>query len=234
LAGAHFPGPEKTAVMTKLGKCLVVFAVGASFAFLGFAWVSMMGGPNWDAEAHALPDYTIQKSGDSWKVTERVGGAPVSVSKASVEAAAVVAARQDLEKKQKDEISRLEKETKDFRAKTDEIKKLNAADLKALQARVAELNKQLEDLNTKILNLSNDVVKRSQEAQAIRTEATKRREDVFRLTRELHEIRADHYRADDLQKRLRDQLIQLNGVELALENRNNQLRHDVQGVSKSP
>ncbi len=82
--------------MTKFGKCLVVFAVGASFAFLGFAWVSMMGGPNWDAEAAALPDYTIQKTGDKWTVNERVGGASVSVQRSTVEAAAIIAAREDL------------------------------------------------------------------------------------------------------------------------------------------
>ncbi len=217
--------------MTKIAKCLVVFAAFASFAFLGFAWVAMMGGPNWDAEAASLSDYTIQKSGDKWTVTERVGGASVNVSRASVEAAAIIAARDDLQKRQKAEIDRLQSETKEFKAKAAEIRKLNAADVKALEARVTELNQQLEGLNTKILSLSNDVVKRSQEAQAIRTEATKRREDVFRLTRELREIRADNFRADEMQKKLRDQLVQLNGVELALESRNKQLRGDVQGVS---
>src|SRR5580704_3514322 len=93
----------KTAVMTTIAKCLVVFAVFASFAFLGFAWVSMMGGPNWDAEAFALPDYSIQKSGDKWAVTERVGGATVNVARASVEASAVIAAREDLQKKKQAE-----------------------------------------------------------------------------------------------------------------------------------
>jgi predicted RNase H-like nuclease (RuvC/YqgF family) len=215
--------------MTTIAKCLVVFAVFASFAFLGFAWVNMMGGPNWDAEAASLPDYTILKNGDKWTVTERVGNATVSVPRASVEASAVIAARDDLQKKQQAEIDRLKKQTKVYKDRTAEIKKLNEADVKALEARVAELHKQLEGLNAKVLGLSNDVVKRSQEAQAIRTEATKRREDVFRLARELREIRADNYRADELQKRLRDQLVQLNGVELALETRNKQLQSDVHG-----
>jgi predicted RNase H-like nuclease (RuvC/YqgF family) len=191
----------------------------------------MMGGPNWDAEAAALPDYSIQKSGDKWTVTERVGGATVNVARGSVEASAVIAAREDLQKKQQAEVERLKKETKTYKDRTAEIKKLNAADMKALDTRVAELHQQLEGLNAKVLNLSNDVVKRSQEARAIRTEATKRREDVFRLTRELREIRADNYRADELQKRLRDQLTQLNGVELALESRNKQLESDVHGTA---
>jgi predicted RNase H-like nuclease (RuvC/YqgF family) len=226
------PG-RKTAFMTKIGKCLVVFAVFASFAFLGFAWVSMMGGPNWEAEASAVPDYSIQKSNDGkWTVNERVGGATVSVPASTVEAAAIIAARDDLQKKQQAEITRLSDETKKFKAQTAEIQKFNAADVKALAARVEELNQQLAGLNTKVLNLSNDVVKRSQEAQAIRTEAAKRREDVFRLTRELREIRADNFRSDELQKKLRDQLVQLKGVELGLETRNQQLRNEVRGVSE--
>ena len=217
--------------MTKFGKCLVVFAVGASFAFLGFAWVSMMGGPNWDAEVAALPDYTIQKSGEKWGVTERVNGQPVTVQRPSVQASAIIAARDDLQKRQEAEIKRLQDETKQFQTATAEIKKFDAADVKALEARVAELSQQLEGLNAKILALSNDVVKRSQEAQGIRNEAARRREDVFRLTRELREIRADNFRADALQKRLKDQLVQLSGVELALESRNKQLHRDNRGIS---
>ena len=221
--------------MTKIGKCLVVLVVGCSFAFFGFAWVSMMGGPNWDAEAAALSDYTIERGDDGkWAVTERVGAAKVSVKSPTVQADAVLAARDDMLKKQRAEIARLKDETKEFQAETARVKVFNAADVKALAGRVEQLNKQLDQLNTKIMNLSNDIVKRSQEAQAIRAEATKRREDVFRLTAELREIRADNFRADDLQKKLRDQLVQLNGVEVALQRRNKQLRDDLRGVSRSP
>jgi len=211
--------------MTKIAKCLVVFAVGASFAFLGFAWVSLMGGPNWDAEAAALPGYNIAKGEDgNWKVTERTSGQTITVSKPTVQAAAILAARKDLADKQQAEIKSLQGPTEDYKKKLDEAKKLNAIDTKAMEARVVQLNTQLQELNTKILQLSSEVVKRSQDAQAIRTEAAKRREDVFRLTRELTEIRTDHSRSEALERKLRDQLVRLEGVIASLENRNKQLR----------
>jgi predicted RNase H-like nuclease (RuvC/YqgF family) len=211
--------------MTKVAKCLVVFAVGASFAFLGFAWVSMMGGPNWDAEAAAVSGYEIAKGEDGkWKATDRANGQALTVKSPTVRASAILAAREDLEKKRKAESESLAGPAATYKKKLEEAKKLNEIDTKAMQARVKELNSQLEDLNSKILALSGDVVKRSQEAQAIRTEATKRREDVFRLTRELTEIRTDHFRAEELERKLRDQLVRLDGVIANLENRNKQLR----------
>lgn len=219
--------------MTKLGKCLVIFVVGASFAFLGFAWVSMMGGPNWNAEAAALPGYAIEKGEGpegKWSVTDRVTGKSVPVKSPGVQASAVVAAREDLEKKQREEITALQKQTDDYKAKLANVRKFNEADVKALEARVKDLTGQLDELNAKILKMSSDVVKRSQDTQAVRAEAAKRREDVFRLTRELEEIQADKFRSDELQKKLNDQLVQLNGVLTTLESRNKQLRQQLTGT----
>jgi predicted RNase H-like nuclease (RuvC/YqgF family) len=211
--------------MTKIAKCLVVFAVGASFAFLGFAWVSMMGGPNWDAEAAALPGYEITKGADGrWTVKERASNQAVTVPSPTVRAAAIIAARKDLADKQDAEAKALTAPTDRYKKKLAEAQKLNEADVKAMDARVKQLDTQLADLNKKILELSGEVVKRSQDAQSIRTEASKRREDVFRLTRELHEIHTDHFRSDELERKLRDQLVRLDGVIGSLESRNQQLR----------
>jgi chromosome segregation ATPase len=193
----------------------------------------MMGGPNWDAEAAALPGYEIAKGEDGkWKVTERASGQTVTVKSPTVRAAAILAAREDLEKRRKAEIDSLTGPTADYKKKLDDAKKLNQIDTKALEARVKQLNTQLEELNTKILALSGDVVKRSQDAQAIRTEAAKRREDVFRLTRELTEIRTDHFRAQELERKLRDQLVRLDGVIANLESRNKQLRDAIGNAAR--
>jgi predicted RNase H-like nuclease (RuvC/YqgF family) len=220
--------------MTKFAKCLVVFAVGASFAFLGFAWVSMMGGPNWDAEAAGLPGYAFAKDADGkWKVTERATGQTVPVTKSpTVRASAILAAREDLVHKQEAEIKTLAVPTADYKKKLAEAKKFNEIDVKAMEARVQQLNTQLQDLNTKILELSGEVVKRSQDAQLIRNEAAKRREDVFRLTRELTEIRTDHFRSEELERKLRDQLVRLDGVIASLETRNKQLREAIGNGSR--
>jgi predicted RNase H-like nuclease (RuvC/YqgF family) len=214
--------------MTKFAKCLVVFAVGASFAFLGFAWVSMMGGPNWDAEAAALPGYEFTKAeGGSWTVRDRATGQAITVKSPTVRASAILAAREDLAKKQDDETQKLSGPTAKYKKNLADAQKLNQADTKAMEARVQQLNTQLENLNAKILELSGDVVKRSQEAQLIRNEAAKRREDVFRLTRELAEIHTDQFRSEELERKLRDQLVRLDGVIVNLESRNQQLREAV-------
>jgi chromosome segregation ATPase len=217
--------------VTKFGKCLVVFIVAASFAILGFAWVSANGGPNWDAEARALPEYTIEKSSGKWSVTDRETGTAVSVQQPSVEAAAVLAARKDMKTKMDKEAAELKTDTDACRAKLVKARNDNEADVNALEARVKELNEQLTTLDDKILGLSNEVVKHSQDAQAIRTEVAKRREDVYRLSRELEELRGDKFRADQLASRLRDQLYRLAGVVMTLETRNRQLR--AQGAGRS-
>jgi chromosome segregation ATPase len=218
--------------MTKLGKCLVVLIVAASFAVLGFAWVSANGGPNWDAEAAALHEYSIQKSEGKWSVSDRETGTAVSVQPPSVEAAAVLAARKDLKSKMDKEDAELKKDTEYYRTQVVKVRNDNEADVKALDARVKELIGQVAALDEKILGLSNEVVKHSQEAQSVRTEVAKRREDVYRLARELEEVRADKFRADQLISRLRDQLYRLNGVATALEGRNRQLRN--QGSAGTP
>src|SRR5205823_2167592 len=117
-----------------LAKCLVVFAVGASFAFLGFAWVSLIGGPNWDAEAAALADYSIEKENapdGKWSVKERTAGRTVTVPAPSVQASALIAARRDLKAQQDAEATKLEAETKSYKEKLAEVQKQNQADIKA-------------------------------------------------------------------------------------------------------
>jgi chromosome segregation ATPase len=214
--------------MTKFAKCLVVFVVGASFAFLGFAWVSMMGGPNWNAEAASLPGYEFTKGEDGrWKVTDRATGENVTVPSPTIRASAIVAARKDLAQKRDAEIKSLSGPTADYKKKLADAKKVNEIDTKAMEARSKQLNTQLENLNAKILGLSGDIVKRSQDVQAIRDEAAKRRADVYRLTRELSEIQTDHFRSEELERKLRDQLVRLDGVIASLESRNKQLRETV-------
>jgi chromosome segregation ATPase len=219
--------------MTKFAKCLVVFVVGASFAFLGFAWVSMMGGPNWTAEASALPGYEFTKGEDGrWKVTERATGENVTVPSPTIRASAILAARKDLAQKRETEIKNVSGPTAEYKKRLAEAKKFNEADTKAMEARGKQLNAQLENLNAKILELSGEIVKRSQDVQAIRDEAAKRRADVYRLTRELTEIQTDHFRSEELERKLRDQLVRLDGVIASLESRNKQLREAVGSGSR--
>jgi chromosome segregation ATPase len=163
---------------------------------------------------------------------ERATGQAVTVKSPTVRASAILAAREDLAKKREEEIKTLNEHTATYKKKLAEAKKFNEADTKAMEARVKELNVQLDSLNAKILGLSGDLVKRSQDVQLIRDEAARRRADVFRLTRELTEIQTDHSRSEELERKLRDQLVRLDGVIASLETRNKQLREAVGNASR--
>ncbi len=215
--------------MNIYGKILVVFTAAASITFLGATAISLLGGPNWSAEAAELPGYTIEEvAGEkpTWKVTERVSGQNIPVTKSEVHAAAIIAARKHLG-------TELDKKTQANNAKTTELKnqlaeavKLREMDIEAMKKREAELAAQLEEVNQKIVTTQTETVRKSQEAQSIRAEAGKRRGDVYRLKRELEEIRAEQYTANEQLKQLRDSLIRLDGVIQPLERRQKQLENN--------
>ena len=213
--------------MNKYSKPLVVFTAAASITFLGFSAVSLVGGPNWSAEAALLPDYSIEAvEGDkvTWKVTERLTGANVPVQKSEVEAAAIIAARKHLGAKLDNEAKSLTAKTQEARTKLTEAVKLREADTAAMKKRETEMAAQFEAVNQKSLDSQNQAVRKSQEAQAVRAEAEKRREDVFRLKRELDEIRVDLFRTVEQLKKLQDHKIRLDGVIGPLERRQEQLK----------
>jgi chromosome segregation ATPase len=213
--------------MNKFSKPLVVFTAAAAIAFLGFTAVSSVGGPNWTAEANEVsPDYAIVgEPGEkvTWKVTDNATGQNVSVSKSEVQGAAVIAARKHLAGKQKEEIDKLNAETAKAQADLETAKKYREVDTEAMQKRMEELTAKLEAVNKEILDTRAESVKKSQEAQAIRAEAERRRGDVFRLQRELAEIQSDLYQAKMHQEYLRDHLERLNGMIGPLERRHEQL-----------
>jgi hypothetical protein len=212
--------------MNKFSKPLVVFTAAAAVSFLGFSAVSSVGGPNWTAEAELLPDYAFEKvDGEktTWKVTDRLTNENVSVPKPEVQASAVIAARKHYSAKLDKRTKANNDEALKARTQLEEAVKLREADILAMQKREAEMAALLEADNKKILESQAETVRKSQEAQAVRAEAEKRREDVYRLKREFEEIRANLFQAIEQQKKLRDHLIRLEGVIGPLERRQEQL-----------
>ena len=69
--------------MTLISKILLVLVLFASIAFMGFAAVSAVGGPNWSKEKDALTDYVFEyQSGENptWSVKTRRGQEQLSSS----------------------------------------------------------------------------------------------------------------------------------------------------------
>ncbi|MGE3315354.1 MAG: hypothetical protein AB7O26_09570 [Planctomycetaceae bacterium] len=216
--------------MNKYSKPLVVFTITAALTFLGFSAVSSVGGPNWTAEAEQLsPDYAFEAvpgEKTTYKVTDNATGQAVTSAKPEVQAAAIIAARKHLDKKQKDEIAKLTADATKVQGELDTAIKLREADIQAMAKREQEMAAKIDEVNKQILQTREESVRKSQEAQAVRAEAERRRGDVFRLQRELEEIRADLYQASEHQKFLRDHLERLNGMIGPLERRREQLEQE--------
>ena len=78
-------------------------------------------------------------------------------------------------------------------------------------------------MNEEVTQVAQDVFRTSQEAQRIREEGERRRDDVFRLRLELEEIQTDHARALKQQEKLRESLITVRGQIERMERRKAQL-----------
>lgn len=217
--------------MTTISKCLVVFTAAACIAFLAFVGVTAFGGPNWRAEASELDGYYIDQSeGDSpqWVVLSRdtadqVAGGTVVMPQA------IVTARRQIRDEQQAEIDRLDRDLAETETRLNEARQLIEDDVEAFERRESELVAELDELQQQIEQLSNEGIRNSQQAQAVRAEAERRREDVYRLENQLEELRTDKYRAHEQAKRLRDQLIRVGGTVDRLERRKEQLEKSVAG-----
>lgn len=213
------------APMTKIGKVLVVFTTAAALAMLGFASVTVIGGPNWEAESEELSGYTFSRTtGEQpvWEVTDSVTGQKVGQG-TPVLAAAILAARKHLREKQNAEIRQIEGLVPPLNEEATRAKSLIEKDLAALTRREELITAELDDLGQQADTVSNEGVQKTQQATELHNEVVRRREDVYRLEGELAAVRADKYRAIEQYKKLRDSLIRTRLVASTLEERKLQL-----------
>jgi len=217
--------------MTTISKCLAVLAAVAAVAFMGFAAVTVVGGPNWEAEMAASDigeDYTFERtvSADgvvTWAAKVRRTQESIPVSKSGVPASAVIAVRRKVSKDQKAELARIDKLLPILELGTKQAQALIDADRVAMKTQLDQLAAELKDLHQQLDAASKKSVKKALEVQAKQTEAANRREDVFRLQAEYDEIRTDRDRIVRLAKELEKRLIRLNGDIARLQRRRQQL-----------
>ncbi len=212
--------------MTKISKCLAVFTTAACLAFLGVASVSLVAGPNWEAEARELSDFSFEKSDGetiTWSVEETVLEKPVSNGSSPVLPKVIIAARKSLKRKQDDELLQLRDDIDKIEPRLEEAKQFIKVDLQAIAQRKAELVAELEEIHRNTEDVSSQGIKRSQLAQATRATVAQRREDVIRLRTQLAEIRTDKFRATEQIILLRDALATVRSSLERLERRWEQL-----------
>ena len=210
---------------TKISKILVVFVTACSLAFMGFTLAMSNSGPDWRTEAEDFEDYIFTFTpgeNATWGVRHRSETAPLKSSKnlADLVAAAYQdgtsrnnTAKQAIDQKQPDQ---LRERTKLYEAA---IK----ADTIGVDVRTKQLTQMYVDACKEIDNIATAGDKRATLAIDILNQASRRRESVFRLTREREEIETEHFRLKEQKRLLLDLLHQMRGIRLRLENREQQL-----------
>ena len=211
---------------TKLGKIFAVTVTVLSLGFMGFAAVTVVGGPNFQTDqVEVLDDYVFELTpgeNPTWEVKARRSKETVKGSAKSLPEV-IVAARQHLDGLQTEQLAALNAEIDAIAPQITVEQELIEIDLKAMQTRVTELNNRLTSLLGEIKVKSDELIKLTDDTQKVRAEAGRRREDVFRLTNQLAEIRTDAFRLQEQKYKLINVLIRLRGSIARTERRNVQL-----------
>lgn len=211
--------------MTSFGKTLVIFLTFASLAFAGFAIAATYGGPNWQEMASQIEGYKFTYTGGenpTWTAVRARGDEQVASDRNLAKVIDAVLA---------DKISKLNAEKTDYQGKIPPLKEAFAkaqaeheADLPAIQNYIVKERARVAALNTLLAGLEAKVLAQTSESQKLENIASARREDVFRLTGELAEIRGDKTRLEALRRSLAEELEQINGnIERAEQRRDSLL-----------
>ncbi|RMG40646.1 MAG: hypothetical protein D6725_02985 [Planctomycetota bacterium] len=216
-------------MITTLGKVLTVTMTVVSVAFMGLAFIARVGGPNWNADRRWLEDEYIFEKVESpdqptlWSVKTRLEGESVKEN-TRIEADAILAAYRHKIDRQKEEVAALDEQIQQVESQLAATRPLLEKDFAAIDRRLNSLRDQLAALNEENMKLLDEGKRVAEESLRLRSLAKLRREDVFRLTQQLHQLQAEQYKLDEQQSRLQDVLVRLNGVVERLEARNRQLR----------
>ena len=220
--------------MTRFSKILLVLVLFTSLAFMGFAAVSSVGGPNWEKEKDSLTDYLFElQPGENptWSVKTRRGGEQISSS--PVLAKVIVAAQKDKIQKQNEKIDQVTKSIPPLENAIKNWTSINKVDREAMNLKAADLREKITALEMEIAQLANEGIKISQQTLDVNQQASERRADVFRLQDQIDEIRNEKYLTQEQQKTLRDYIARIEGKVQRLQRQKESLEKAVQGVGNS-
>lgn len=223
--------------MTSIGKIMAVFTAALSLVFLGFVWVTTVGGPNWRAEAQELDEHYVFDSGEGenpqYTIRSAHAGEDFNRSNA-VLPPLVVEARKHRSGQQQEQIRALDEEIEAIRSELTNAEQFIQADTAALTKRETELRASLDALNAELRELTQQAIEKSQEAYDKRAQSERLRNDVVRLRTQLDEIRIDRHRGEVQREKLEDLLIRYEAQVEALKRRNRQLQEATTPYEEKP
>jgi hypothetical protein len=213
--------------MTTLGKSLVVFVLFASVAFMGFAIVAAIGGPNYQTRAaEELPDFAFELTGPTgpWTVKTR------SLKDENVGSGKILPEAMTLAQKKKltelqNEKDEAEKFIPGLEVALKESRELILVDKQAMQATQDVLEQERLAVSAAITQTSAQVVAKSKEVSAQYGLAKLRRQEWILMNNQLQEIRAQKAAALKESRRLQDLLFLAKG-NLERAQRRHQLLQD--------
>jgi chromosome segregation ATPase len=205
-----------------MSRILAVLVTVLCIAFLGFAFVVTLGGPNWEAMARSMTEYRFTQDPDGkWSVTtadeQQLGSSEVTAS-------VLVSALDDKLKRLQGELTPLEEAQPQLQARTEALEQQIAADQAALTASLGQKQQFLAQLQQQRSQISGQVVQQTEQANALEQQVGDRRADVFRLTNQLTLLRADEARIEQIHRQLDDLIEQINADLGKARRREEQLR----------
>ncbi len=207
-----------------VSRLLAIVVTVLSIAFLGFAGVVTLGGPNWDATARSLRDYQFTHDpgpNGQWTATspdgESVGSSPLLPG-------VIVAALDDANRKLQDRLGELNDREPQLRESIQNMERQISADREALTASLAQKQQLLKDLQDESARLSDQVVQQTTQGIAVEKVVSDRRSDVLRLTNQLAVLRADEARIEQIHQQMVDLIEQINADLDKARRREQQLR----------
>ena len=221
--------------MTRLGKILVVFIAFVSLAFAGFAILVFNAGPNWQEVSGRIKDYKFSLAAGeipTWSAVLAVGDVPIA---SDVNLAKVIdAVLADKLKRTEDKVADCESKIPPLTAELAKTTTANKADIPALEAYVVAERARLAAFQVELASLQSQVLAQTGVAQKLENVASARRDDVFRLSGQLEQIRADQVRLIALRRQLAEDLEQVIGNIERAEERQARIRMDLATLGEQP
>ncbi len=180
--------------MQGFSRVLTVLIAVISIAFMGFAGVAAFSGPNWEAELKALKGYTFRQSpGENpvWSATRIQGGEELSPT-SPLAPAVLVTAMEDRQRVAQEELQRLQSEViPNLEAQRDYLEKMAAADLPALESKIAQERERLTGIDKQVEATAMEQDALAKEVAKLEDQLDSRRDDVFRLALQHQVLVAD-------------------------------------------